>query len=398
MLKATDPFDALMDITARPKTVFVRGEGSWLWDDTGKRYLDFIQGWAVNCLGHSPPVVANALAAQAGRLITPSPAYYNDASLKLAKALVDHSCFDQVFFANSGAEANEGAIKLARKYGSLHKNGAYEIITFTGGFHGRTLATMSASGKKAFEPLFEPKVAGFRKAVLNDIASVKALVNANTVAVMLEPIQGEAGVWPATDQFLRELRTLTEELGLLLVFDEIQTGMGRTGKLFHYQHAEIEPDIMTLGKGICCGVPLAALLEIEKASCFEHGDQGGTFNGNPLMCAAGLAVLDEVTKPGFLKRAADTGLFLESELQRLSARHGLGEVRGRGLLLALDLKLPMGASIVVRALEAGLLLNSPQPDALRFMPALNVTREEIDAMIDGLDALLAKAGAARRVA
>jgi acetylornithine/N-succinyldiaminopimelate aminotransferase len=391
-------FDALMDITARPSVVFARGKGSWLWDDTGKRYLDFIQGWAVNCLGHAPDVVTDALTAQAKLLITPSPAYYNDASLKLASALTERSCFDQVFFANSGGEANEGAIKLARKYGALHKNGAFEIITFEGGFHGRTLATMSASGKKAFAPLFEPKVPGFRKARLNDLASVEALIGPNTVAVMLEPIQGEAGVWPATDQFLRELRTLTEARGLLLIFDEIQTGMGRTGKLFHYEHTEIEPDIMTLGKGIGGGVPLAALLATEKAACFEHGDQGGTFNGNPLMCAAGLAVLNEVGKPEFLKSAAETGLFLESELQKLSARHGLGEVRGRGLLLALDLKLPIGAAIVAQAFEAGLLLNSPQVDALRFMPALNVTREEIAEMVDGLDAILTKAGAARRVA
>jgi acetylornithine/N-succinyldiaminopimelate aminotransferase len=191
MTNATHAFDALMDITARPRTVFSRGEGAYLWDDSGKRYLDFIQGWAVNCLGHSPPALAQALAEQAKSLITPSPAYYNDKSLELAKALVDKSCFDQVFFANSGAEANEGAIKLARKYGSLHKGGAYEIITFEGAFHGRTLATMSASGKKAFEPLFEPKVAGFRKARLNDLASVEALVNSNTVAVMLEPIQAK---------------------------------------------------------------------------------------------------------------------------------------------------------------------------------------------------------------
>ncbi|SDS19988.1 acetylornithine transaminase [Bradyrhizobium canariense] len=395
---ATHPFDALMDITARPKTVFVKGEGSWLWDDTGKRYLDFIQGWAVNCLGHSPDVVADALAAQARLLLSPSPAFYNAPSLKLANALVEHSCFDQVFFANSGAEANEGAIKLARKYGALHRNGAYEIITFEGGFHGRTLATMSASGKKAFEPLFEPKVPGFRKALLNDLASVRRLINSKTVAVMLEPIQGEAGVWPATDQFLSELRALTKEHGLLLIVDEIQTGMGRTGKLFHYEHADIEPDIMTLGKGIGGGVPLAALLATEHASCFEHGDQGGTFNGNPLMCAAGLAVLESIAAPAFLKAAVDAGLFLESELQRLSARHGLGEVRGRGLLLALDLKLPMGASILAQAFEAGVLLNSPQPDALRFMPALNVTRDEIGAMIDCLDAILTKVGAARRVA
>ncbi len=398
MTISTHPFDVLMEITARPPIVFVRGEGAFLWDDTGKRYLDFVQGWAVNCLGHSPSDVVEALATQAKMLLNPSPAFYNAPSLRLAKALVDHSCFAQVFFANSGAEANEGAIKLARKYGALHRGGAHEIITFEGGFHGRTLATMSASGKKAFEPLFEPKVSGFPKARLNDLASVERLIGDNTIAVMLEPIQGEAGVLPASDQFLRDLRTLTKEHSLLLIVDEIQTGMGRTGKLFHYEHAGIEPDIMTLGKGIGGGVPLAALLATEKVSCFEHGDQGGTFNGNPLMCAAGLAVLERVGKPDFLKSVVDTGLFLESELQRLSARHGLGEVRGRGLLLALDLKHPIGASIVAEALEEGVLLNAPQPDTLRFMPALNVTREEISKMIDGLDAILTRAGAARRVA
>ena len=227
MLTASHPFDALMEITARPRTVFVQGKGSWLWDDTGKRYLDFIQGWAVNALGHAPPELAKALADQAARLITPSPAYFNETSLKLAKALVDRSCFDQVFFTNSGAEANEGAIKLARKYGALRKNGAHEIITFEGGFHGRTLATMSASGKKAFEPLFEPKVPGFAKARLNDIASVEALMSDKTVAIMLEPIQGEAGVWPAMTGFLQQLRALTTQHGLLLIVDEIQTGMGR---------------------------------------------------------------------------------------------------------------------------------------------------------------------------
>ena len=398
MTMATPPFDALMNITARPPAVFVRGEGSFLWDDSGKRYLDFIQGWAVNCLGHSPPAIAEALAAQAKLLLTPSPAFYNGPSLKLAKALTERSCFDQVFFTNSGAEANEGAKKLARKYGALRKGGAYEIITFDGGFHGRTLATMSASGKKAFEPLFEPKVTGFPKAQLNDLASVKRLISDKTIAVMLEPIQGEAGVWPATDKFLRDLRDLTKEHGLLLIVDEIQTGMGRTGRLFHYEHAAVEPDIMTLGKGIGGGVPLAALLATRTASCFEHGDQGGTFNGNPLMCAAGLAVLEQVSAPDFLKSVTETGLYLESELQRMSARHGLGEVRGRGLLLALDLKHPLAASIVAEAFGDGVLLNAPRPDALRFMPALNVTREEIAGMIDCLDAVLTRMGAARRVA
>ncbi|WP_315711989.1 MULTISPECIES: acetylornithine transaminase [unclassified Bradyrhizobium] len=398
MLTASHPYDALMEITARPHTVFVQGKGSWLWDDYGKRYLDFIQGWAVNSLGHAPPELASALASQAARLITPSPAYFNDTSLQFAKALVDRSCFDQVFFTNSGAEANEGAIKLARKYGALRKNGAYEIITFEGGFHGRTLATMSASGKKAFEPLFEPKVPGFPKARLNDIASVEALISDKTVAIMLEPIQGEAGVWPATDSFLQQLRALTTRHGLLLIVDEIQTGMGRTGKLFGYEHADVLPDIMTLGKGIGGGVPLAALLATEAASCFEHGDQGGTFNGNPLMCAAGLAVLDVIEKPEFLKAVTDNGIYLESELQRISARHGLGEVRGRGLLLALDVIRPIAPAIVAHAFELGLLLNAPRPDALRFMPALNVTRDDIAAMIDTLDGILTKVGAARCVA
>ncbi len=390
--------NALMTITSRPPVVFVRGDGSWLFDHRGRRYLDFVQGWAVNCLGHSPPVLAKALADQAALLITPSPAYYNEPSIRLAQALTKASCFDRVFFANSGGEANEGAIKLARKYGAVHKNGAYEIITFDGSFHGRTLATMSASGKKAFEPLFEPKVPGFPKAQLNDIASVERLIGPNTVAVMLEPIQGEAGVWPATDTFMRELRALTSERGLLLIVDEIQTGMGRTGKLFHYEHAGIAPDIMTLGKGIGGGVPLAALLAKEPVCCFEPGDQGGTFNGNPLMCAAGLAVLDHVGRPGFLKSVAASGLLLEAELQRLSARHGLGQVRGKGLLLALDLKRPIGPGIVAQALGDGLLLNAPRPDALRFMPALNVSREEILQMIAMLDDILTRIGAARCVA
>jgi acetylornithine/N-succinyldiaminopimelate aminotransferase len=398
MTHATHSFDALMEITARPPIAFVRGEGSYLWDDTGKRYLDFIQGWAVNCLGHSPPALAEAISAQAKRLITPSPAYYNDTSVKLAKALTNLSCFDRVFFASSGAEANEGAIKLARKYGAVNKGGAFEIITFEGGFHGRTLATMSASGKKVFEPMFEPKVSGFRKAKLNDLASVKALINDNTIAVMLEPIQGEAGVWTASDDFLRELRALTLEHGLLLIFDEIQTGVGRTGKLFHYEHTGIAPDIMTLGKGIGGGVPLAALLSTEAVSCFEHGDQGGTFSGNALTCAAGLAVLEQVAKPAFLKSVTETGLYMESELQRLSARHGIGEVRGRGLLLALDLRVPIAPLIVAAALDDGVLLNAPRPDTLRFMPALNVTRQEIDRMVQCLDALLNTAGVARRVA
>jgi acetylornithine/N-succinyldiaminopimelate aminotransferase len=376
------PIETLMEVTARPDIVFVRGEGDWLWDQEGKRYLDFIQGWAVNCLGHSPRVLSDALTQQAKLLVTPSPAFYNEPSIRLAKTLTERSCFDRVFFCNTGAEANEGAIKLARKYGAKHRGGAYEIITFQGAFHGRTLATMSASGKPQFEPLFEPKVPGFPKAQLNDLASVERLITDKTVAVMLEPIQGEAGVFPATDGFLRELRELTARRALLLIVDEVQTGMGRTGKLFAYEHAGIEPDIMTLGKGIGGGVPLAALLATESVSCFEHGDQGGTYNGNPLMCAVGLAVLSEVARPAFLESVVRTSRHLASRLERLSADHRLGAVRGRGLLWALDLGQPTGADLVRLARESGLLINSPRPESLRFMPALTVSAAEIDRMIE----------------
>ena len=388
------PLDALMEITARPDIVFVKGQGSWLWDHAGRRYLDFVQGWAVNTLGHSPAALVEALSRQAATLITCSPAFYNESSARLADTLVRNSVFDRVFFANTGAEANEGAIKLARKFGAKHRNGAYEIITFDGAFHGRTLATMSASGKKQFDVLFEPKVPGFPRATLNDLASVERLVRDKTVAVMLEPIQGEAGVFVATDAFLRDLRALTSSRGLLLIVDEVQTGIGRTGRLYGYEHAGIEPDIMTLGKGIGGGVPLAALLAKQAVCCFEHGDQGGTFNGNSLMTAAGQAVLEEVLKPGFLTNVQDSGEYLARALQALASKHELGEVRGRGLLLALDLRAPVGSAIVAKARDKGVLLNSPRPDSLRFMPALNITRTEIDTMITVLDTTLAEVKAA----
>ena len=259
--------NALMEITSRPELVFVRGQGSWLEDHTGKRYLDFIQGWAVNCLGHNHPAMIEALDRQSRLLINPSPAFYNQPSIDLARRVVESSCFDRVFFANSGAEANEGAIKLARKWGQLHRKGAYKIITFDHSFHGRTLATMSASGKPGWDTKFAPQVDGFPKADLNDLDSVRALIDDQTVAVMLEPVQGEAGVIPATREFLQDLRTLTRERGLLLIVDEVQTGMGRTGRLYAYQHAGIEPDIMTLGKGIGGGVPLSAR---DRSSRPEH--------------------------------------------------------------------------------------------------------------------------------
>ena len=382
------PAQALMEITTRPPLVFVRGEGSWLWDHTGKRYLDFIQGWAVNCLGHSPAVITQALLEQSRKLISPSPAFYNEPSMRLAQRIVEHSCFQRVFFANSGAEANEGAIKLARKWGAKNKSGAHEIITFEDSFHGRTLATMSASGKPQFRELFEPKVPGFPKAKLNDLASVERLITDKTVAVMLEPIQGETGVIIATDTFMRELRELTRKRGLLLIVDEIQTGVGRTGKLWGYEYSGIEPDIMTLGKGLGGGVPLAGLVASERVSCFEPGDQGGTFNGNPLMAAVGCAIMDTMFGTGFLQEVQARGDYLVKQLAALSSRHRLGEVRGRGLLVALDLKRDIAANVVEIARDDGLLLNAPRPNLLRFMPALNLSQGETDLMLAMLEDVL----------
>ena len=384
----TASIDALMFITKRPDLVFERGEGSWLFDHQGKAYLDFIQGWAVNCLGHCPPEIADALATQGKQLINPSPAFYNGPMVELASLLTANSVFDRVFFANSGAEANEGAIKLARKWGRLHKGGAYEIITFDHAFHGRTLATMSASGKPGWDTLYAPQVPGFPKADLNDIASVEALINEKTVAVMLEPIQGEAGVIPAEAAFLKALRELTQARGLLLIVDEVQTGMGRTGKLFAYEHAAITPDIMTLGKGIGGGVPLSALLAREAVCCFEPGDQGGTYNGNPLMCAVGVAVMRRLLAPGFLAQVEARGRYLSARLLELCAKHGLPGERGVGLLRALILADERSAAIVQAAQEKGLLLNGPRPELLRFMPALTVSQAEIDQMIGIVDDLL----------
>jgi len=385
--------DALMDVAARPPLVFVEGRGSWLVDHAGRRYLDFVQGWAVNSLGHCPPQIAAALAAQAQRLISPSPAFFNDAALALAGRLAALSGLPRVFLASSGAEANEGAIKLARKWGELHRDGAFEIVTFADGFHGRTLATMAASGKAGWDRLFEPKAPGFPKARLNDLDSVRALIGPKTVAVMLEPIQGEAGVVPASAEFLQALRALCDERGLLLVLDEVQTGVGRTGSLFAFERAGVVPDILTLGKGLGGGVPLAALLAKEQAACFAHGDQGGTYCGNPLTAAVGSAVLDVVAQPRFLAGVVERGAHLQAHLQRLTARHGLAGERGGGLLRALDLGRPVGAAVVDAARDLqpdGLLLNSPRPHLLRFMPRLDVAFEEIDRMAAQLDALLAR--------
>ncbi|MHB1955061.1 MAG: acetylornithine transaminase [Sulfobacillus sp.] len=392
MMPSSDKGDGstspLMWTADRPPNVFVQGQGSWLTDKEGKRYLDFVQGWAVNCLGHSHPAMVKAISVQAGKLINSSPAYFTDRLLELAQKIVDHSAMDKVFFTNSGAEANEGAIKLARKWGQVHRSGAHEIVTMHNSFHGRTLATMSASGKPKWESLFEPKVPSFVKVPLNDIEAVRNAITERTVAVMLEPIQGEAGVIPASREYLLALRDLTDREGILLILDEIQTGMGRTGTLFAYEQTGIEPDIMTLGKGIGGGFPLGALTARESVCCFEKGDQGGTFNGNVLAMAAGLAVFEIVSSREFLEGVRRKGEYLRTRLEELSSRSGQDRVRGQGLLLAMGLGSEGGARIVEEAFARGLLLNSPRPDTLRFMPALTVSEKEIDRMIGILEEIL----------
>lgn len=376
-MEKTPGFDALMQVAPRPDIVMVRGEGSFLWDERGERYLDFVQGWAVNSLGHAPAALARALSSQAATLLSASPAFHTRAQLDYAAALVERGALDRVFFCSTGAEANEGAIKLVRRWASKRRPGACEILTAHGSFHGRTLATMAASGKPGFDALFPPKVPGFRKIPYGDLEALEAEITEKTAAVLLEPIQGEGGVVVPPDGYLRGVRELTEERGLLLVLDEIQTGIGRTGTLFRFESEGIEPDVLTLGKGLGGGVPLAALCARRAVACFDPGDQGGTYPGNALMMAAGKAVLEEVTAPGFLERVRASGRELERGLVALAEKHGHSEVRGAGLLLAMRLREPVANSIVERARQAGLLLNAPRHDLLRFMPALNVTSDEI---------------------
>ncbi|CUI92701.1 acetylornithine transaminase [Achromobacter xylosoxidans] len=385
--------NALMEITSRPDLVFVRGQGSWLEDHAGKRYLDFVQGWAVNTLGHSAPEMQKALLDQSKLLMNPSPAFYNLPSIELATRLTGASVFDRVFFANSGGEANEGAIKLARKWGQVNKKGAYKIITMNHGFHGRTLATMSASGKPGWDKMFAPQVEGFPKAEINDLESVRKLIDDQTVAIMLEPVQGEAGVIPATKEFMQGLRKLADEHKLLFIVDEVQTGMGRTGTLFAYQQSDVVPDIMTLAKGIGGGVPLAALLARQEVCVFSHGDQGGTYNGNPLMAAVGVAVFDALAAPGFMEAVNARAKQLSEGLLALSAKYGMKGERGMGLLRALVMDRDDGPAIVEAARNLapnGLLLNAPRGNLLRFMPALNVTAEEIETMLGQLDGLIGR--------
>lgn len=358
-----------------------QGKGMYLWDTTGKKYLDFIGGWAVTALGHCPDVITAALAEQSTKLVNASPAFYNVPMIEFAKLLTANSCFDKVFFASTGAEANEGAIKLARKYGAKFLGGAYEIITTVDSFHGRTLATMSATGKQKWETLFEPKVQGFKHVPLNDLAAIQNAINVNTCAIMLEPVQGEGGVFEAEKNYIRSLRELCNEKNILLIFDEVQTGIGRTGKLFAYEHYDMEPDVMTLAKGIGGGYPLAALLTKEKFDIFEAGDQGGTYSSQPLGMAVGMAVMNEIINKNLIKNAEKQGEYIQQQLTSIASKFNLTNIRGKGLLLAFDLPIEKGSEVVRECQNRGLLVNSPRPAYIRLMPPLIVSSQDIDEMI-----------------
>ena len=377
----------LMRITARPPRIMVRGSGSYLWDHTGTRYLDFVQGWAVNSLGHSPPEVTAALRAQAEILLTPSPAFHNLPQLQFARTLADRAGMASVHFANSGAEANEAALKLARKWGNLKRQGAHQIITTEGSFHGRTLALMAASGKPGWDQLFPPKMPGFIKVPFGDAAAVRARLSAQTVAIMVEPIQGEAGVVVPPEGYLRELRELCDRHDLLLICDEVQTGIGRTGALFASEHEAVKPDILTLGKGLGGGVPVSAVLANTRADCFVPGDQGGTYNGNPLLVAVAQSVFAVVSEPAFLAGVRSAGQYLRERLSGLSKEHAF-TLRGRGLLLALVFPDARAERLVQACFSRGLLLNAARPNLLRLMPSLRVSTTEIDEMVTTLEQAL----------
>jgi predicted acetylornithine/succinylornithine family transaminase len=368
----------------------VRGEGVRLWDAEGREYLDFVAGIAVNSLGHCHPAVVRAVQEQAARLMHVSNLYYIESQARLAELLVQNSCCDRAFFCNSGAEANEGAIKLARKYAKQkHGPERYEIITAEKSFHGRTLATITATGQAKYRQGFEPLPAGFKYVPFNDLDALRRAAGPQTCAVMLEPVQGEGGVNVATPEYLAGVRELCDRNGLLLIFDEVQCGLGRTGKFLAYQHYGVEPDIITLAKALGGGFPIGAMLAGEEvAAAFKPGDHASTFGGNPLACAAGLAAMRVLLEEGVVQNCARVGEYFKEKLTALKNKYSfIKEVRGLGLLLGMELAVE-GGGIVDRCREQGLLINCAGGNVLRFTPPLVITMEDVDRALEIMDGVL----------
>lgn len=370
----------VMNTYGRFSVAMVRGEGSKLYDGDGKEYIDFLAGIAVTLLGHANPVLTEAITEQAKTLLHCSNYYWIEPQNQLAELLCQNSCMDKVFFCNSGAEANEGAIKLARKYSAMkYGEGRHKILTMEQSFHGRTLATLTATGQEHFHKDFLPLIEGFDYIPMNNMAAFEEKADASVCAVIIEPIQGEGGVFPLDEQVAQEMAAYCKERDILLIADEVQTGLGRTGKLFGYQTLGVEPDIMTLAKALGGGVPIGATLaKDEVAKAFVPGDHASTFGGNPLASAAGLAVMQTITQDGFMEEVNETAAYFRSKLEELVEKHPFTEdVRGKGLMLALEVG--QEAKPVLKAcLEAGLLLTTAGKTALRFLPALNISKEEID--------------------
>jgi len=380
-----------MQTTKRLPLTLVRGQGCRVWDTEGREYLDFVGGWAVNSLGHCHPVVVEALKEQAQTLIQTSNQFYTIPQIQLAQLLVDNSCLDRVFFCNSGAEACEGAIKLARRYGKLRLGGAHEIITTHDSFHGRTLAMVAATGQHKYQEPYTPLPNGFVNVDYNSVDAIKAATTIRTCGVMVEPIQGEGGVNVPDDEYLGEIGAWCDEKGILLILDEIQTGVGRTGTLFAYEQFGVEPDIMTLAKGLGSGVPIGAFLAKERASVFSAGEHGTTLGGNPLVCAAGLAALKFIIDNRIPGKVRQVGRYFVSGLTKLQAKFGfIAEVRGRGLLLALGFTSDIAEDMVLACMEEGLLVNRVKPNALRFMPPLIITEKDVDEALEILETVLSR--------
>ncbi|MBZ0169029.1 acetylornithine aminotransferase [Candidatus Methylomirabilis lanthanidiphila] len=363
----------------RLEVTLVRGEGARVWDDAGREYLDFIAGWAACSLGHCHPVIQEVIREQASRLILASLDVYTTPQIELAELLLSTSGLAKIFICNSGAEANEGAVKLARKYGKLHLSGAYEVISALKSFHGRTLAMVAATGKPEYQAPFTPLPEGFTNVPYNDIAALRAAVRERTCAILLEPIQGEGGVRIPSEHYLQEVRALCDERGILLILDEVQTGCGRTGTLWAHEYSGIRPDIMTVGKGLGGGVPIAAFLANERAACFGPGDHGSTYGGNPLCSAVAAAVLRFILKEDLVGHAARVGGDFRERLLALRGKWDIvKEVRGRGLLLAVEFTRPVALAMAQACCERGLLVNPIPPQTIRFMPPLIIGRSEVD--------------------
>jgi len=375
----------------RMPVVLVRGQGARVWDELGNEYLDFTAGWGVNSLGHCHPAMVGAVMEQVKVLVQTSNQFYTVPQLQLAELLVENSCLDRVFICNSGVEATEGAVKLARRYGKLHLNNAYQVITAFESFHGRTLAMTAATGQRKFQEPYEPTPDGFVNVEYNSIEAIQRATTPQTCAVMLEPVQGEGGVNVPDDDYLRKVREWCDRTGILLILDEVQTGVGRLGTLFGYQQFDVEPDIMSLGKGLGGGFPIGAFLARERAAVFAPGEHGSTFGGNPLACAASRATLAFIIEDDTPNKAQRIGAYLVSELEKLKQKYPfIVEVRGRGLLLALQFDRDISDRVVKSCLERGLLLNPVKPAAVRFIPPLNISLKDVDEATGKLDAVLAE--------